>query len=70
VIFPPFVYCLEELSFLRELLLDIFSIEDVFKVHPLSLESKPLIDDIRNVTEMFLPQFNCTSNLSDILITE
>lgn len=55
VILPPFVNGLEKFSLLGKLLLNIFSVEDVFKVHPLTLESKPFINHIRNITEMFFP---------------
>lgn len=67
MIFPELVYGLEELCLLRELLLNVFSIEDVLEIHPLSLEGEPLVDNIRDVTEMLLPVFNLGSDLSDIL---
>jgi hypothetical protein len=69
VILPEFVYSLKEFSFLRQLLLDILGIEDVLKIHPLSLESEPLVNHIRYVSEMLLPLFNLSSYFSNILRT-
>lgn len=39
VVLPELIDCLEELGLLWKLLLDILCVEDVFEVHPLSLES-------------------------------
>jgi hypothetical protein len=67
VVLPPFVDGLKELSLLRELLLDVFSIENVFQIHPLALEGKPLIDDIRYVTKVLLPELDGSSDFSHVL---
>jgi len=64
VIFPEFVDSLEKLCFLRKLLLDILSIENVLEVHPLALKGKPFINDISNITKMLLPHFDSSSNFS------
>jgi len=67
VVLPELINCLEKLVFLRELLLDIIGIEDVFKIHPLALECQPLIDNIRNVTEMLFPSLNGSSDFGNEL---
>lgn len=47
-VFPEFVDKDKLFILLRQLLLDIFSTEDVFEIHPLTLTGQPLVDDFRD----------------------
>lgn len=67
MIFPEFIDRKELLGLSRQLLLDIFRVENVFEIHPSSLEDKPLIDDIRNVTKSLFPVFDIVSDLDNML---
>lgn len=65
VILPELVNVLERLGLSLELGLDVLSVEDVLEVHPLALESEPLIDHITEVTELALPFFDLSTDLID-----
>ena len=65
MIFPELVDLLELLGLILQLSLNILSVEDVLKVHPLALEGKPLIDSVTNVTEFALPIFDFSTDFCD-----
>ena len=63
VVFPEFVDLLELFCLRLQLSLNVLSIEDIFQIHPLTLEAKPLIDGITNVAQLFLPLFDFNADL-------
>ena len=65
MIFPEFVDSLKLLGLSFQLRLNILSVENIFEVHPLSLESEPLVDGITDVAQSALPFLNLLSYFVD-----
>lgn len=66
VLFPELVDSLERLGLSLELRLDIFGAENVFEVHPLTLESEPLVNGIRHVAQLVKPLLDLFTDLVDV----
>ena len=65
-VLPKLVNNYELFIFLWQLLLNILSSEDVFKIHPLSLAGEPLVNDLRDEKKSFFNDLDAGSNLSNI----
>lgn len=55
MVLPELINMLELLCLVWQLLLDVFSVENVLKIHPGLLENQPLVQQVRDVTETLLP---------------
>lgn len=65
-ILPEFINNYKLFVFFRELLLDIFSTKDILQIHPLSLASQPLVNNLRYKHKFFLKLLHFFSNLGNI----
>lgn len=64
MLFPLLVDLLEHLGLSRQLFDDIFSVENVFQIHPLALEFQPFVDDISKINKL---AFHGLDGASDFL---
>lgn len=65
-ILPKLINYYEFFVLLRQLLLDILCTENVLQIHPLSLTSQPLIDDLRDQKQSFLNDLHTLSDFCDV----
>jgi hypothetical protein len=65
MLFPELIDLAEETSFVFELLSDIISAENVFKIHPTALENEPFLDNNINVFKLELPFFDFIADFSN-----